>query len=136
MNISYMAIPGLPTAPFSFMVPKEKKIDIIKEVVSDHFSVSSDQLMSKSRKRESADARHAVYYFLNQILDVGPVDTGKMFKIDHTTAINGREKIKGLTKVDTAFRMEMEALKKSIENGFNAYGQILLEEKNNLVESK
>lgn len=121
MVTSYMAVPGIPRSKPEFVVPKAKKIEIIKEFVCDFFSVPLYQIITKTRKRAPSDARHTVCYFLTWLTDMGPSEIGNELMVHHTTVIHGKEKIRDIMKIDVVFRMEMMGLKAKIENEFNIY---------------
>lgn len=103
-----MAIPGI----------RDRKVEIIKSVVCDYYSVSAQDVLSKIRKRDMADARHVLYFLLWDILDWGPVKIGSYLGTDHTNVIHGRDKIRGFIYVLPPFKKEMNWLRQKIKDKF------------------
>ena len=64
--------------------------------VAEYFGVSKEDILSHSRKKEFALARHITMYLLHSIKGVSLTKLGKMFDRDHTSILYAAEKIKTL----------------------------------------
>ena len=75
---------------------KTKKItlDIIQEIIADHFGVKIDELHSKKRTREIAYPRQIAMYLSRELTDTSLPDIGNFFGgRDHTTVLHAHNKI-------------------------------------------
>jgi len=77
-------------------VPSDDKITLeqIKRVVGDYYNLTMNQLNSKSRTKNIANARHIAMYLCRKLLDAPYKDIGISFgNRDHSTVINACEKV-------------------------------------------
>jgi len=74
--------------------PREITAQLIIEVVSEHFHISVDQMISKTRSSEIARPRQIAMYLCRQMTTAPLQAVGKALgNRDHTTVIHGAEKI-------------------------------------------
>jgi chromosomal replication initiator protein len=85
-------------------------VDRIQEVVSAHFKVPLQLLMSNKRSKEVAMARQVAMYLSRELTKSSLPDIGKQFHKDHTTVIHGCEKIRRLIDSDELFKSEIDQL--------------------------
>ena len=83
--------------------------NIIKEVCR-YFRVEEDQIRGPSRSREILNARQIAMYLIRSITSLSLDETGKLFKRDHTTALNGITKIENRMKNDNNFAETVKAI--------------------------
>ncbi len=88
--------------------------DVI-DVISAHYDVNNQELLSKGRKREVVKPRQIAMYLLRTELNLSYPGIGEHFGgRDHTTALHAYEKIARTMKDDERLRDEIEVLKEKI----------------------
>ena len=95
--------------------PHEITPQLIIEVVSEHFNITIDQIMSKTRSNDIAKPRQIAMYLCknltNQPLDtIGQLLGGR----DHSTIIHGIKKITEEYKTNETLRNTVDTIKKKI----------------------
>ena len=81
--------------------PREITAQLIIEVVSEHFHISVDQMISKTRSSEIARPRQIAMYLCREMADFSYPRIGEFFGgRDHTTVIHAYEKIVKKIKED------------------------------------
>ena len=90
----------------------------IINVVADYYNLTPSQLTGKSREAQVALARHiAMYIIRNMIQDVSWSKIGDMFGgKDHTTVMNGVQKVDKLLKTDEPLKQAVEELEKRLKS--------------------
>ena len=83
--------------------------NIIKEVCR-YFRVEEDQIRGPSRSREILNARQIAMYLIRSMTSLSLDETGKLFKRDHTTALNGITKIENRMNNDNNFAETVKAI--------------------------
>lgn len=84
-------------------------------VISEHYDVNNEELLSKGRKREVVKPRQIAMYLLRTELNLSYPGIGEHFGgRDHTTALHAYEKIARTMKDDERLRDEIEVLKEKI----------------------
>ncbi len=87
----------------------------IIETVADYYRLSVDDLLSRSRKREIASARQTAMYLCRELTNESYASIGSRFGgRDHSTVIHAHKKVTDRKDVETAYRREIEDLKRSI----------------------
>ena len=95
---------------------KEITPDLLIKVVSDHTNIPYDDIVSSKRSKEIATARQIVMYLCREYLDryslkqIGDAVGGK----DHSTVINGIDRIKNLIETDSNMKITIDEIKKKI----------------------
>ena len=90
-------------------------VDDILERVCRHFNVTTQQVMSRSRKRDYVSARQMSMYFAQKYTKMPASRIGQLIGgRDHSTVIHSCTAIEQRLKVDKAFVAEVT----SIENSF------------------
>ena len=95
--------------------PMEITPQLIIEVVSDHFQISVDQMISKTRSNEIARPRQIAMYLCKTMTDakldaIGALLGGR----DHTTILYGIDRIRDEVKTNDSFASTIETIKKKI----------------------
>jgi chromosomal replication initiator protein len=85
-------------------------VERIQEVVSAHFKVPLQLMLSNKRSKEVAMARQVAMYLSRELTKSSLPDLGKQFHKDHTTVIHGCDKIKRLMESDGLFKSEIDQL--------------------------
>ena len=95
--------------------PKEITPQLIIEVVSEHFQISLDQMISKNRSNEIARPRQIAMYLCKNMTDI-PLDSiGTLLGgRDHSTIIHGINKISKELETNETTRNLIETIKKKI----------------------
>lgn len=99
-------------APDEAEVITHKKI---LEIVSDHFNVTSEDIVSKKRPKEIAYPRQIVMYLCRKLTDMSLPKIGEVLgKRDHTTVLHGYEKINKAVAKDIHLKNTIDILTKKI----------------------
>lgn len=98
--------------------PKENPkitIEYIIEIVSQHFNVNPEDIISKKRPREISFPRQIVMYLSRTLTEMSLPQIGnKLGKRDHTTIIHGYDKISSEMKADPLLFNTISSLTKKI----------------------
>jgi chromosomal replication initiator protein len=93
----------------------EVSINKIKRIVSDYFGLTRQQLISNSRTKNIASARHIAMYLSRKLLDLPFIKIGEEFgKRDHSTVMNACEKVETTLKSDINYKNMVIELEKQI----------------------
>jgi chromosomal replication initiator protein len=79
---------------------KECTPEQIIERVGAHYSVSSENIVGRSREKSISLARHVSMYLIRQLTDLTLDEVGKLFGKDHSTVIHSIRKIEDLLDDD------------------------------------
>ena len=83
----------------------------IIQLVSNHYSLTEDELVSKKRSREIALPRQIAMYMIREMTQMSTTAIGRSFGgRDHTTVMHACEKIADQMKLDISFRKTVEEL--------------------------
>ncbi len=95
--------------------PHEITPQLIIEVVAEHFGITVDQMMSKSRTSDVAKPRQIAMYLCKTMTD-HPLDSiGQLLGgRDHSTVIHGVNKVKDEIMIDDNFRQVVDTVQKKI----------------------
>ncbi|MGN0364719.1 MAG: chromosomal replication initiator protein DnaA [Suilimivivens sp.] len=95
--------------------PKEITAQLIIEVVTEHFQLSLEQMISKNRSKDIARPRQIAMYLCKTMTDT-PLDSigGLLGGRDHSTIIHGVQKISDEYESDSNTRNLIETIKKKI----------------------
>lgn len=95
--------------------PREVTAQLIVEVVSEHFEITVDQIMSKSRSSDVAKPRQIAMYLCKNMTDL-PLDSiGQLLGgRDHSTVIHGIKKVTDEISSDKNFMNTVETIRKKI----------------------
>ena len=95
--------------------PLEITPQLIVEVVSEHFNITVDQIMSKNRSSDIAKPRQIAMYLCKQMTSQ-PLDSiGQLLGgRDHSTTIHGVKKITSEYETDDVLRNTIDTIKKKI----------------------
>lgn len=86
--------------------------DEIEQAVARSFGLTVDQLRSKSRQRQLANARAVAMYLERSLLDLAYTQIGQRFGgRDHSTVIHSIQKVERQLEDDPEFRAEVDALR-------------------------
>ena len=100
-------------------VPGEKKnlsIEKIKIVVAEYYNISPNELSSKIRTSKITMARHIAMYLSRTLLTSSLSQIGNEFGgRDHTTVINGIEKVEKMLKNNEDYLIAIEELKSRLK---------------------
>ncbi len=95
--------------------PKEITPNLIIQVVSEHFGVDPDDIISKKRNSEFVLPRQVIMYLCRTLTGDSLQNIGKILgKKDHTTVIHGINKITAEIETNEELRNKIEIIKKKI----------------------
>ena len=95
--------------------PKEITPQLIIEVVSEHFQISMDQMISKNRSNDIAHPRQIAMYLCKNMTDIPLKSIGKLLGgRDHSTIDHGIKKITEEYNTNENTRLLIETIKKKI----------------------
>ena len=80
------------------MLTDIEKARIIKRAVCEHYGMDMSQLCTRSHKREYADVRNVIYYFLRTKTGLSLREMGGYFDRDHATAYHGHRNTENLMR--------------------------------------
>lgn len=94
----------------------ELSVNRIKKEVADYYGLTKQQLASKSRTSQIANARHIAMYLCRKLLDIPFVKIGEEFgKRDHSTVISACEKVEKNIKKDILYQQAVNELETRIK---------------------
>ena len=98
--------------------PDNKKtvtLDLIIEVVSEHFGTTTSEIYSDNRSRNIAYPRQISMYLCRKLTSLSFTDIGKMMgNRDHSTVLHGCNKIENDIKKDPSLQNTIDVLIKKI----------------------
>lgn len=90
---------------------KEITIDFIQQIVSEYFSISVDELKSKTRKKDIAQARQIAMYFSKEYTKEPLKTIGSQFGgRDHSTVVHASKAVTKRTASDSLYNRILEEL--------------------------
>jgi chromosomal replication initiator protein len=90
---------------------KELTVDSIKQIVANHYKITLDMMMSKSRKHEIVLSRQMSMYFTKKLLDYPLKKIGEYFGgKDHTTVLHSIQTIENYLAFDRVVRKSYEII--------------------------
>ncbi|MCT4594656.1 MAG: chromosomal replication initiator protein DnaA [Anaeromicrobium sp.] len=96
--------------------PKQINIQLIKEVVAQHYSIKLEDFSSKRRPRSIAYPRQIAMYLSRELTDLSLPKIGEEFGgRDHTTVIHAHEKISKDIEKDSNVKDKIEVIIKDIK---------------------
>ncbi len=99
-------------------IPKEITIDYIQQTICNCLDISQDKLRSKSRKRETVQARQLAMYFSKQYTNSSLSMIGsKCGNRDHATVLHACKTIRNLVDTDKKFEQFVNELDNLIKIG-------------------
>jgi len=104
--------------------PKGKKafnIDLIKDIVSEHFGIDIEDMESNSRKHEIALARQMAMYLAKNLTRLSLKNIGAAFGgRDHSTVLHSLKTIDNYLFTDSSFKNEYQSIHKKCLNYIEA----------------
>ena len=95
--------------------PQEITLQLIVEIVCDHFQISMDQILSKSRTNEIAKPRMIAMYLAKTMTGASQDAIGSFLGgRDHSTVIHGIKRVEAEIQNNEAMKNQIEVIKKKI----------------------
>lgn len=98
--------------------PNEKKIitvDLIVDVVAEHYNITPAEIYSKDKSRNISYPRQIVMYLCRKLTDMSVTDIGKALgNRDHSTVLHGYEKVSTDINKDSSIHNTIDVLIKKI----------------------
>ncbi len=97
-------------------IRQEISIDYIIKVVSEHFNITEEDIMSKSRKREVVQARQLVMYFSKNLTKNSLSAIGlQCGKKNHATVLYAIKTVEDQKEYDKKFREHMKEIERKLK---------------------
>lgn len=94
---------------------KEITVDYINKIVTDHYNLAEDAIISKRKQKSIAFPRQICMYLCKELTGLSTTDIGeKLGNRDHSTVIHGCTKIEEMLKVDNSLQNTIDVLMKKI----------------------
>ena len=98
------------------VAPTSVSIDNIQEILGQKYDISLDTLVSKSRKKEVAEARMVAMYFARKLTDLSLKKIGLYFGgRDHSTVVHACKKVGEQIRGNDDFRTKIENIEAEIK---------------------
>lgn len=98
--------------------PQEITLQMIVEIVCDHFQISMDQILSKSRTNEIARPRMIAMYLAKTMTGASQDAIGAFLGgRDHSTVVHGIKRVEAEIQDNEAMKNQIEIIKKKINPG-------------------
>ena len=97
-------------------IPTDALVEKILSVVSNHYSVSVENLKSKKRNDAIANARHVAIYLIRKLTELPLKSIGEIFNRDYSTAISSISKVELNIKTKNNTSSEIKKLLKEIKS--------------------
>ncbi len=92
----------------------------VLKAVADFYSISSNDLLKRSRKKEIVRPRQIAMYLLREETKLSFPEIGqKLGGRDHSTVIHAYEKIKNEVNIDEPFKQELILIRERVYNSFD-----------------
>ena len=105
--------------PKLFTVREAKQItpELIVTTVAGHFGLSEEDMYSKKRSREIANARQVAMFLMRDMAQMSTTAVGRVFGgRDHTTVMHGCSKVEEGMRSDPQLKRQVEQLKTEIRS--------------------
>ena len=96
--------------------PLEVTIEKIFAAVSRRYNVPIDDIKSKKRNAEIAQARHVAAYLVWKITEISLPHIGKIFGRDHTTVLHSLDQVEKKMRSDPAYAEKVKEITTNINN--------------------
>jgi len=96
-------------------IPTDAMIEKILGVVSRAYGVPEDQMKSKKKTDNIANARHVAIYLIKQLTELTLKEIGAIFGRDHSTVISSIDKVEKNIKTVNNYEAEVNRLLKEIK---------------------
>lgn len=93
---------------------KQINFEMIAQQVSAYYSITPDQLFTKTRKREVSDARQIVMYLAKKHANMSLIAIGTRLARTHATVLYGCNTIEQRLGLEKKLREEVDAIEKAI----------------------
>lgn len=94
---------------------KQLTPELIIEVISEHFNITTNEIYSVNKSRNIAYPRQIAMYLCRRLTDYSLSDIGKiMGNRDHTTILHGIDKVEKNIKMDPSLQNTIDVLTKKI----------------------
>jgi chromosomal replication initiator protein len=95
----------------AFESNKKIGIDLIQQVVSEYYNIKVQDLSSRKRPENIANARQIAMYLTRNLTDYSLVQVGQYFGgKDHTTVMHAIKKVEQLMRTDDKFKITIDEL--------------------------
>jgi chromosomal replication initiator protein len=95
---------------------KEVTVDLIQRIVSDHYSITQEKLVSASRRRTFVEARQIAMYLTKEMTKLPLKNIGEAFGgRDHSTVIYSCSSVCNLMDTDEKVKSDVEEITKKLQ---------------------
>ncbi len=93
---------------------EELTLDKIQNTVSEYYKIPVSSLKDKSRKREIAQARQIVMYFVKNYTNASLSFIGSQFNRNHATVLHACNTVENLMDTDKGFKLQMDDIRQML----------------------
>ena len=90
--------------------------EVILEETAQHYGLTRDDLVGKSRSRPLTTARHVAMYLTRECTGLSLIKIGELFERDHTTVLHGVKKIEILMRDRAPIFRQVQELTKRVRS--------------------
>ena len=90
--------------------------ELILDEVADHYGLTRQDLVGKSRSRPLTNARHVAMYLTRECTGLSLIKIGELFDRDHTTVMHGIRKTEQLMRARGSVYTQVQALTRKIRS--------------------
>jgi len=95
---------------------KELTISSVRKAVCDYYNLTKQQIISASRTKNIANARHIAIYLCRKLIDAPYQEIGNEFgKRDHSTIMSACEKVEKLIKTDPLYLRAIQEIEEKLK---------------------
>jgi chromosomal replication initiation ATPase DnaA len=96
-------------------VVSDTHLQVLKDIISEHFGVKWEDVLRKDRSQNVKDARHVAGYLLRHVFHMHLREVAALIGLnDHTSVVHLTRKIKGYYKVGDRLVMDIETIKSKL----------------------
>ncbi len=95
--------------------PTSDVINKIISVTAEHFGVTEEDILGKSRQKEIKNARNVAMYVIRQLTNVSLTDIGTMMNRDHSTVYSNVTAVEAMMKTDSFIDVDIAEIIKEIK---------------------
>lgn len=113
--VGYYGLPGMKTK-YKFPVSKSSsKYEYIEQLVLDFFKKTREEVVSKSRKRETTDCRHIIMFLCRRYTTYSLKDIGRKYDRDHTSVMHAERTVRRIMEENESYRNTVQKLEMQVQ---------------------
>lgn len=114
-TIGYYGLPGLKNKYKFPLSNYSDKHEYIEHLVLDFFKKTKEDVISRSRARETTDCRHIIMFLCRRYTAKSLKDIGKIYGRDHTSVIHAERQVKKIMDKNKNYRDLVQKLEMQVQ---------------------